>query len=84
MDNFTMQINALDDLQMREFPHGAVGDVLRNTREADAFGPLNEALQNLFDKFGTELSDREYLNLAEWIPVVTEAKELLAVLLDKQ
>lgn len=79
-DNFTMQINALDDLRMLESPEGALGDVLHDEREVAVFGSLTDALENLFGKLGTELSDEEYLNAAEWPPVVAAAKEALAVL----
>lgn len=78
-----MRINALDDLQIRDSPSSAIGDVLRDDREAAAFAPLNDALEGLFEKYGTELSDKEYLSLAEWIPVVAAAKSLLGVLLEE-
>ncbi len=80
LDNFTMQLNALDDVRMLEAPEDAIGDILRDEREVAVFGPLNDALENLFGKLGTELSDEEYLNTAEWPQVVAAAKDALAVL----
>ncbi|MEU3628788.1 SCO4402 family protein [Amycolatopsis coloradensis] len=57
---------------------------MRDEREAAAFGPLNDALKNLFAKLGTELSDEEYLNAAEWAQVVAAAKDALTVLLENR
>ncbi|EME64667.1 hypothetical protein H074_01987 [Amycolatopsis decaplanina DSM 44594] len=67
---------------MLEAPEDALGDILRDDREVAAFGPMSDALANLFGKLGTELSDEEYLDATEWLPVVAAAKEALAVLLD--
>ncbi|WP_410654180.1 SCO4402 family protein [Amycolatopsis sp. lyj-112] len=83
-DSFTMQFNALEDVRMLEEPKGALSDILRDEREVAIFGPLNDALENLFGKLGTELSDEEYLNSAEWPQVVDAAKEALAVLLENR
>ncbi|WP_414939341.1 SCO4402 family protein [Amycolatopsis sp. cmx-11-51] len=80
LDNFTTQLNALDDVQMLEAPENTIGDILRDEREVAVFGPLSDAFENLFGKLGTKLSDEEYLNSAEWPQVVAAAKAALAVL----
>jgi hypothetical protein len=80
-DEFTYRIHVLyDDTQVLEDPDGAVGVVLRSTREADAMRELASAINALFDSLGTELSDEQYLRAPGWGSVVEAANEASRVL----
>jgi len=80
-DDFTLNVNTLyDDTQVLENPHQALGDILRTTKEVAAMEDLAQALDALFDRLGTELSDEEYVGAPEWELVVRAAREALAEL----
>lgn len=80
-DDFTLNIHILyDDTRVLEEPAGTVGDVLRSAEEATALAPLARQLDALFDRYGTDLSDEEYLATPEWAGVVRAAQTALAAL----
>ncbi|MGW4114001.1 SCO4402 family protein [Actinosynnema sp. NPDC004786] len=80
-DNFTMNIHVLyDDTTVFENLSEAVGPYLRNQAEIRALAPLKDALDSLFDVYGTELTDEEYIDKPEWPTVIATARAALRVL----
>lgn len=79
-DEFKYRIHILyDDTTVFENPQVAIGDILRGEEEVQALTPLKDALDSLFDKYGTKLADEEYLGLPEWAAVVEAAQAALDV-----
>ena len=56
---------------------------LRDEIEARSVENVVSALDLVFDKYGTELSDKEYLEKKEWLWVVNASKDALSILLSK-
>lgn len=54
--------------------------MLRNRDEADCIKNLVSAIDVVFDTYGVELSDQEYLDKKEWEDVVKSARAALKVL----
>jgi hypothetical protein len=81
-DEFKLEINILyDDTRLLELLDEAViGDILRDEREREALRPCQVAMDNLFDKYGTKLTDEQYLVTPEWRAVVAAAQAALGVL----
>jgi hypothetical protein len=80
-DDLTVNIHILyDDTRVLEEPADTVGDVLRSDAEAAAMVPMRDQLDALFERYGTDLSDEEYLNTPEWPGVVRAAQHALAAL----
>ncbi|MBU2714241.1 SCO4402 family protein [Zooshikella harenae] len=63
-----------DDTVLSDDPESLIGVFLRNKEEADSIRSLCNELQIVFEKYGTELSDREYINLVEWKDVLMFAQ----------
>jgi hypothetical protein len=80
-DDFTLNIHILyDDTRVLEVPDETVGDVLRSPAEAAAMAPLAQRIDALFERYGTDLSDQEYLDTPEWPAIVRAAQTALATL----
>jgi len=76
-DDFDLAISFLyDDASLNINPCGAIGEILRNEAEAFAVSCLTGAIDSLLDKYGTTLSDREYMQKPEWRAIVNYADEL--------
>ena len=54
---------------------------MKNDQEARAIEAVVQAIDALFDKYGTDLSDKEYLEKVEWARIVCVSKDALKVLL---
>lgn len=63
-----------DDTSLATFPEKCVGWFLKDVGEAKLVFEVTQALNNIFMKYGTELEDREYIQLPEWLDVVQKAK----------
>jgi hypothetical protein len=80
-DDLTVNIHILyDDTRVLEEPADTIGDVLRSPGEAAALAPLAQQLDALFERYGTDLGDEEYLDTPEWPGVVRAAQSALAAL----
>jgi hypothetical protein len=66
-----------DDTALASDPHSAIGWILLDTSEALLIGALTACFDDIFVKYGTELSDAGYIELPEWQSVVAAAKEAL-------
>lgn len=69
-----------DDTALSDDPESLIGVFLKNKEEADLIGSLCNKLQMVFEKYGTELSDKEYIDLAEWKDIVMHAQVALTKL----
>ena len=77
-DEFDYYIHFLfDDTPLSIKPELLIGYCLRNKAEAKSVKSLCNSLERIFEKYGTELSDREYINLVEWQSVLKEAQAAL-------
>ncbi|MFK0685928.1 hypothetical protein SD208_16610 [Ochrobactrum sp. BD67] len=63
-----------DDTSLATFPEKCVGWFIKDEGEAKLVFEVTQALNNIFTKYGTELEDREYIQLPEWVYVVRKAK----------
>ncbi len=80
-DNFGNAVHFLfDDTELSSEPHAAIGDILRNASEADQVAAVVAALEVIFDRYGTEMSDAEYIALPEWQQVLKAAASALAAI----
>ncbi len=81
-DEFNYTVHFLyDDTSLAENASDWIGLVLRDEKEARSIENVVSALNVIFDKYGTELSDREYLEKNEWLWVVNASKDALSILL---
>ncbi|MDN6866213.1 MULTISPECIES: hypothetical protein [Pseudomonas] len=80
--NYTIHF-LYDDTGLAENASNWIGLVLRDEVEARSVENVVSALDLVFDKYGTELSDKEYLEKKEWLWVVNASKDALSILLSK-
>lgn len=73
-DDFSETYELLQDLGVLSDPQSRMGFILKNQDEVVALTALNKALDELFALHGTDLSDSEYLELPEWVNVISAAK----------
>ncbi|MBK5073798.1 hypothetical protein I2492_13365 [Budviciaceae bacterium CWB-B4] len=70
-----------DDTDLADDPESMIGWILVGKSESDAVAKVISSLDIIFDKYGTELSDKEYLAKEEWRDVIKAAKEAEKILL---
>jgi len=63
-----------DDTSLSTSPEKYIGWFLKDEREAKLVFEVIRTLSNIFTKYGTELEDREYIKMPEWLDVVRKAK----------
>jgi hypothetical protein len=63
-----------DDTCLGEDPSLAIGCYLKDEIEAQSIRELVHNLDNLFSKYGLDLSDGEYINKPEWTCVLQAAQ----------
>ena len=79
-DDFLLNLHVLyDDTTVMDDPEGAIGDILRDAREARALAPLRDALDDLLKRH-PGLTDEQYLATPEWQTVLATAGAAWAVL----
>lgn len=72
-----------DDTCLGSDASKAIGWFLKNENEAGAIRKLVCSLDSIFERYGNQLSDAEYISKPEWKQVIAsarEAYELLSVL----
>lgn len=80
-DEFDYAVHFLfDDTHLAGDPISTVGWILRSPDEVDLIKALEEAIEAIFKKYGTRLSDAQYISLAEWEMVIDCAKKALLVI----
>jgi len=82
-DNFDYAIHFLfDDTGLADDTMGQIGCTLYDENEAKLVATVINAIDALFDKYGTELTDEQYLLKPEWQAVLAAAKTAYPVLRD--
>lgn len=69
-----------DDTDLADDPESMIGWVLTGKDESDVIASLVSALNAVFDKYGTELADKEYIAKKEWVSVIDAAKKAEKIL----
>jgi hypothetical protein len=82
-DELDLTIHFLyDDTTLSRAPRSNIGDLLRNETEAAVIEDLIQNIDLVFDKYGLQLSDKEYIEKEEWKDVVKSAQAAQKVLRD--
>lgn len=63
-----------DDTQLASNPELYIGYILKDEEEAEAVQELCQAIDDIFDEYGTNLSDATYISLPEWTHVIEAAR----------
>lgn len=69
-----------DDLLFDEDPSRTVGKWTRDMNEATAVAAVSRAIDRLLRKYGTTLSDADYMRAPEWPTLMRQAKDALDLL----
>lgn len=69
-----------DDTRLAKDPLSTVGWILMSEAEVAPVSKLISRIDEIFEKYGTGLTDEEYIALPEWGSVVLAAKEALTAL----
>jgi len=77
--NYTVHF-LYDDTQLANDPDAWIGLVLKNKDEAQALKGVGNAIENVFEIYGLDLSDSEYLGKKEWACVVEASRHALRVI----
>lgn len=64
-----------DDSSLASDPSSTVGWILRDQAEVMKISKLIECIELIFQKYGTKLSDAEYIRLFEWGAVLAAAAD---------
>lgn len=84
-DSFDEAVHFLfDDTILAENPNTAIGVILETEKEARLIAAVCTAIEQLLEAHGTEMSDKEFINSAEWTNVVGTASLALQVITNEQ
>jgi hypothetical protein len=64
-----------DDTDLASDPDSLIGEILENKEEASSIKQLVRELDALFDRYGLDLRDGEYMDKPEWMSIVARARE---------
>ncbi|QBH98653.1 hypothetical protein EKN56_03230 [Limnobaculum zhutongyuii] len=73
-----------DDTDLADDHESMNGWVLVGKNESNVIAKVVSSLNVVFDKYGIELSDKEYIVKEEWIGVIKAAKEAEKILLSSE
>jgi hypothetical protein len=80
-DNFDLSVHFLyDDTELSEAPERTVGIILKDENEVVAIRRLVRAIDVVFERYGLNLSDAQYLQKPEWKAVIDSARDGLRVI----
>lgn len=80
-DEFDYAVHYIyDDTRLATDPASTIGTILRSDEEAGTVSKLVDAIDMIFQKYGTKLSDAEYIQLPEWDAVLKAAKEAASLI----
>lgn len=80
-DDFDLVVHFFfDDTCLGDDPQRAIGVFLETDAEAQLVGAVAKAIDVLFDRYGLELTDGEYISRPEWKAVVESAELASAVI----
>ncbi|MDR7150514.1 hypothetical protein J2W49_002472 [Hydrogenophaga palleronii] len=78
-DEFDYAVHFLyDDTQLASDALSTVGWILIDAAEAECITALVRSIDVVFERYGTKLSDAEYIELPEWHSVIQAAKTAVA------
>jgi hypothetical protein len=84
-DCFDYAVNFFfDDTALADAPQETIGWILENEEEMQAVSKVINAVDEVLNKLGTELTDEQYINSPEWQSVIESAKAALLVLKNPQ
>lgn len=63
-----------DDTELATNAENLIGYILKNEYEASLIRELCLRIQQIFDKYGTHMSDQEYIDCPEWGGVLDSAR----------
>lgn len=69
-----------DDTELSSNPESTIGYFLKDKIEAQAVKSVCDELDSIFDKYGYEHTDDEYINFTEWHKVIESAAKALMIL----
>ncbi|TVQ84561.1 MAG: hypothetical protein EA357_02775 [Micavibrio sp.] len=82
-DGFDYAVHFLfDDTELALNAKNLIGFLLKDDHEANLIQGLCQIIENIFEKYGTGLSDAEYINCPEWTAVISSAKRAHLALLE--
>jgi hypothetical protein len=68
-----------DDTDLARDAKSDIGYILYDDEEAESISVLTQILDKIFKKYGTTLSDADYIALPEWVMVIDAANAALKV-----
>ncbi len=71
-----------DDSGFEREPRGTIGVLLFEEKEADLIKDTIDLIDELFDKYGKNLSDAEYIAKPEWPGVMASAKKAYKAMME--
>lgn len=75
-DEFDYVVHFLfDDTKLSSNPKSLIGYLLKNESEAILIQRLCQEIERIFEKYGTNLSDEEYMACHEWSTVISTARQ---------
>ncbi|MFF2809614.1 hypothetical protein ACFVT2_21035 [Streptomyces sp. NPDC058000] len=79
-DDFTLNVNILDDATILDNPHAVIGYTLASEEEAQAMKSLANRLLQIIEEVGSESPDSAFLASPLWDGVVEAANNALEVM----
>ncbi|MGW8327721.1 SCO4402 family protein [Streptomyces sp. NPDC055897] len=79
-DDFTLNVNILNDATVLEAPEAALGYTLASDAEVRAMSALANALDSALNTVGRDASDAEFMASEPWPGVVAAARDALTAL----
>jgi len=80
-DEFDYTVHFLyDDTDISENADDYIGSIFLDKKEADSVRNIVEKIDIIFDKYGLELSDEEYIEKPEWNDVIEAAQKARNIL----
>lgn len=70
-----------DDTCLGSNPAQAIGDILKDENEAKYIMSLVEEMEYIFEKYGNNLSDNEYISKPEWRGVLQAASDAKKIII---
>ncbi|QHC23156.1 SCO4402 family protein [Streptomyces sp. GS7] len=79
-DDFTLNVNILDDAAILDNPFNVIGYTLASDQEAEAMKALSDRLLQIIEEVGSESTDSAFMASPLWDGVVQAAKNALEVM----
>ena len=84
-DEFDYAIHFLfDDTDLARDPNSTVGFILKDASEVEVISGLILKIDDIFNKYGTGLTDEQYMATPEWVDVICAAKRALDLFVSQE